>query len=671
MKANVLLMGALCLLAPITALFCQENTPVKFGKISPLDFTITGHKFDTSVNAVIISDVGNSSFEGNNKGWFTLMYKRHRRVKILNKNGFDAADVSVYLYNEGQGEELLNNLKASTYNLEDGQVVETKLDQKEVYKEKISEHVLRKKFTFPGVKAGAIIEYSYTIASDFLFNLQPWTFQDKYPCLWSEYEVGMPEFFNYVFLSQGYQPFFIKTNKENHKSYNILQSSSIGARSDHITINGRLMESRWVMKDVPAIQEESYTSSITNHYAKIEFQLSQYRFPDMPVKDIMGNWVTATEALLKDNDFGGTLGKDNNWLGDDLREITADCKTPFEKAQTIYAFVRDHFTCTQYSGLRLRNTLRAVFKNKNGTVAEINLLLVAMLRHEGIVTDPVILSTREHGFANEFYPLMERFNYVIASAVLENKVFYLDASRPLGFGKLSEECYNGVARVIGSEPAAVYFYADSLRESKLTSVFIAKNDKGGLDGRFTAAFGASESARLRKRVRTGGEDALFKTIRTTYGDDYQISDEKLDSLNKLEEPLALKYNFHFNHFKDDLIYFHPLLTEGYRENIFKAAQRNYPVEMPYQMNETFILNMEVPEHYEIDEMPKSARVNFNEDEGFFEYMIGKTSEGIIQLRSRIVLKKANFSPEDYDSLREFFGYIVKKHGEQIVFKKKS
>ena len=40
------------------------------------------------------------------------------------------------------------------------------------------------------------------------------------------------------------------------------------------------------------------------------------------------------------------------------------------------------------------------------------------------------------------------------------------------------------------------------------------------------------------------------------------------------------------------------------------------------------------------------------------------------LRSRIKLNKANYLPEDYEGLRSFFDYVVKKHSEQIVFKKK-
>ena len=78
--------------------------------------------------------------------------------------------------------------------------------------------------------------------------------------------------------------------------------------------------------------------------------------------------------------------------------------------------------------------------------------------------------------------------------------------------------------------------------------------------------------------------------------------------------------------------------------------------------------MEVPKGYKIEELPKSAKVMLNEDEGMFEYIIGE-SGGHIQLRCRTIIKKANFEPEDYQTLRDFFGYIVKKQAEQIVFKK--
>jgi hypothetical protein len=36
----------------------------------------------------------------------------------------------------------------------------------------------------------------------------------------------------------------------------------------------------------------------------------------------------------------------------------------------------------------------------------------------------------------------------------------------------------------------------------------------------------------------------------------------------------------------------------------------------------------------------------------------------------LTFKRALFVPEEYETLREFFSLVVKKHSEQIVFKKK-
>ena len=45
------------------------------------------------------------------------------------------------------------------------------------------------------------------------------------------------------------------------------------------TFTATVTDYRWVMKDVPAIKEESYTSTIENHISKIEFQLAELRHP--------------------------------------------------------------------------------------------------------------------------------------------------------------------------------------------------------------------------------------------------------------------------------------------------------------------------------------------------------------------------------------------------------
>lgn len=650
-------------------LFAQDKLNIKFGKIAAADFDLSKNTFDTSVSAVVIADIGRSDFEGNNKGWFSLSFKKHTRIKILNKNGMDAANVEIPLYVSGSAEEKVINLKASTYNLENGKVVETELDKKSVFKDKYDKNHITVKFTLPAVKEGSLIEYVYTVQSDFLRNLQPWEFQGEYPVLWSQYEVKMPEFFNYVFLSQGSFP--LEHSSETTRDNFSMVDPGGASSSSHYSFAANAAQHKWIAKNVPALKTESFTSTIRNHIAKIEFQLSQYRFPNSPVKDIMGNWTSLATELMKDDDFGAGLLKNNNWLDDELKPVTQGTTDKLEKAKKIYAYVRDRFTSIGKRGIGLSAPLKTINKNKNGYVADINLLLTAMMKQQGIEAYPVILSTRNHGYTHEFYPLIDRFNYVVCAVNIDDKLYYLDGTSPaLGFNHLLSECYNGHARMIMPDLAkAVYLSTDSLVEKKLSSVFIRSDSAGKWKGHSTTIAGYYESIGVRERIKEKGEEPFFKNIQTAYTGEITLSEQKIEQLKDLEKPVKVEFDFETN-MDEDMIYFNPLMWEGYKDNYFKAAERSYPVEMPYLFDETYILNMDIPTGYTVEEIPKSAKVKFGESDGFFEYLIDKSGE-TIRLRSRLKLNRATYAPEEYNDLREFFSYVVKKHAEPVVLKKKN
>ena len=654
-----------------TCSIAQEKINIKYGKITAADFDLSKKVFDTSVHAVVLADIGTTDCDVNSRSGFSLYYKRHKRIKILNKSAFDEANVTVALYVDGSDEEKLEDLKATTYNLENGKVIETKLESSSVFKEKANSNLIYKKFTLPAVKEGSIIEFSYRINSEFLYSHRPWVFQGEYPCLWSEYETNIPDFYSYVVLSQGYLPFHINKRESTPQHYRVSidQGSS---RSIPINLDGNLITNRWVMKDIPALKREAFTSTIDNYLAKLTFQFAQIHYPNNPPVDIIGNWGTVSEKLMNNESFGLPINRPNNWLDDEMKSITKNATNSLEKARNIYSYVRDNFTCTDDYAMYMTgsNNLRSVFKARSGSVADINLLLVAMLKHETIDAYPVILSTRERGSTNEIYPLMSKFNYVVCEVNIDNSSFYLDASENmLGFGKLDSKCYNGHARVIRTIPAPVYFEPDSLIEKKMTAIFLMNGDKQKVLGSFTSTLGYFESVGIRTKVKEKGMDDFFKKIKTSYPFDVDITEKNIDSLKKFDDPVAVRYAFSTDKPQEDIIYMNPMLTEGYKENPFKSAERFYPVEMPSTFDETYIFTMEVPENYVVDEIPKSAKINFNDGEGYFEYLISK-SESQIQLRSRIYLRRATFESEEYQSLRDFFSYVVKKHGEQIVLKKK-
>ena len=241
----------------------------------------------------------------------------------------------------------------------------------------------------------------------------------------------------------------------------------------------------------------------------------------------------------------------------------------------------------------------------------------------------------------------------------------------LGFGQLPIGCYNGPARVINKErPYAIYFDADSLKELKQTSVMIINDDKGKPSGSLESTLGFNESFLFREKIKKTTEHDYFKDLQTSYGSDLALENTGIDSLTKYDQPVKIHYDFNLKAGGDeDIIYFNPMLAERYKENPFKAANRKYPVEMPYRIDKMYTFSMEVPDKYEVEELPKSAKVAYNENEGSFEYLIQKDQTGI-QMRCHLKLNKANFLPDDYASLRDFFGFVVKKQSEQIVFKKK-
>ncbi len=657
-----------CLFGPGS--FGQDNPQAKFGKITAADFKPTVYSIDSNASAVIIADIGSTQIEGNPKGGYSLIFKNYRRAHILNKNGYDIGDVNIFLYAEGSAEEDLMNLKAVTYNLENGKVVETKLEPKTaVFKDRISKNRVAMKFTFPNIKEGSIIEYQYTIKSDFIFNLQPWEFQGEYPRLWSEYKVSIPEFYYYVTISQGYQPFFVKTQNSRVDFFTHTQESGAGA-SERTNFKANVTDYRWVMKDVPVLKEESFTSTLNNHIAKIEFQLAEIR-PPFASQNIMGTWTQACEELLTDEDFGYALSRDNPWLNDVTTDATHGSKDKLQKAENIYSYVRDNITCTSHNATYLAQPLRNVLKNRNGNVAEINLLLIAMLRKAGLDADPVMLSTRSHGYTYEMYPLMERFNYVIAQLNVGDHNYYLDASEPeMGFGKLDYECYNGHARVINAEATPIDLNADSLVEKSVTSVFVVNNEKGNAEGSIEQSPGYYESLSIRNRIKEKGKEQLVGDFKKSFTSEVDISNLYIDSLDKYDDPVSIRYDFGIKQEKNDIMYVDPMFGEGYKENPFKSASRFYPVEMPYTIDKTFLLQFEVPPGYMVDELPKQIIIKLNErNDGVFEYRINE-SNGTISLRSRLRINRSYFQPEEYNMLREFFSLVVKKHNEQIVLKKK-
>jgi hypothetical protein len=653
----------------------QDKAKNTFGKVGPADFKLPSAPIiDSNASAVILSDLGSVHFIGNTKSWFSHIYKRDTKITILSKKAFEAATVTIHLYGQDEDAEKVSNIQASAFNLENGQVMETKLDPKDIFTNRPMKGRTEVRFTVPGVKEGSIIEYTYTITSDYNYLLRSWQFQSqRYPCRWSDFQVEIPQTLFYVIARKGIHPYAIDKGGEGHMDYRVTEKSEnplLSGNDQVLTVSAITVKHEWAIRDIPAFGEEEYLTTPDNYLDQIDFQLAKI-YNGQDFKDVTNTWATANDELLKREDFGGVLDRDNDWLDRIIGQIGTTETDPLAKAKAVYYYVSGHFTCTDHYDKFVTTNLSDVVKKNSGTVGDINLFLIALFRKLGYQADPVVLSTREVGFNLASYPLMEKLNYVVARLKVDGMVYYLDAARPqLGFGQLAGNCYNGHARIISrKDSGAVWFEADSLRESRVTMVQLSATDKG-LEGSWQCTMGKQGSYDVRREVAEHGLNEYFKDIQTAFGQDVEVSNGEIDSLKSLEDPVKVSFDFLMKPAGDaSLIYFNPIIRDGWRQNPFASADRKYPVEMPYAMDQVYVFTMDIPQGYVVDELPKSAKVSYNGNDGSFEYLIGQSGDQI-QMRCRLRLNKAWFAPEDYSSLREFFGFVVKKENEQIVLKKK-
>lgn len=673
MSVKIVQALAICFCLSGGILRAQDFENMKFGQITAADFQVSAPAFDPGANAVIIKDYGKTEYIGNESGFFSIHFKRFVRIKILNKNGFNAGAFEILIPNyKSSNYAKIEDVQGSTFNQENHVIQETKLDPKSVFTQKYNRFRDIMKFTMPGLKEGSIFDLTYTIESNYFSEPPSWPFQGRYPRLWSEYEATIPSPFHYNLRTTGNDSFDIKTSKAVKQSFTIREASNDIGYKNILSVLGTSFQYRWVKKNVPGLREQPYISTMNNYNSRISFELEYFQQEERYDKQMLREtWNIVSRDLLSSESFGIDLNQDNHWMDEPLRTITSGSLNSEEEIKKIFSFVRDNFNCTNPENIYTKTSLKTVFANRAGTVGELNLLLVALLRHQNIVADPAILSTRENGIAAADKPMLFEYNYLICIVHTPAKVYRLDASKPFNpFNKLPGACYNELgARVVNKEnPDLIVLSPDSLSETEMTSAIFNNDDNGISSGSVTTRFGDDNAYSVRQYIKENSLKDYVNSVQLGFLN-MTASNVGLDSLNHPDFPLVLHYDLDFKNLKQsNMLYFDPVLGSVFKKNPFEDAVRAFPVEMTSKIDYTYVLSMEVPKGFQVEELPKSARVSFMGTKGNFDYLI-QQSGNTIQMRVHLKLNEATFSPDDYGPLRDFFAYIVKKENEQIVFKK--
>lgn len=475
--------ATLCITLTVSAQF----NGFEFGKVSTRELSMKVYDKDTSAAALVLYEFGEAYID--NTGDHNLIFQYHVKIKILKKQGLQYADIQIPLRKQDDHFERLRSIEASSFNINDGQITETKLDAKSVFTINKSQSLDIKKFAIPNVSVGTVIEFMYELESPFIYNFRRWEFQSEIPKVFSEYWVTIPANYVYNITLRG----FYQLSK--NESELLRGCFTPGAEV------ADCVRSKYAMTDIPAFVEEDYMTARSNFLSAINFELAEIKYFDGRVDKVTKNWKDAEIEMQKHTAFGVQLKRGKGIMDDHIDGVVAGVSDPLTRAKRIYDFIKQWYRWDETYGKFSESGIKKAFEKRSGNVGDINLSLIAALQYAGLDVEPVILSTRANGIPIELHPVLSDFNYVVAKVNIDGKVYLADATDDFyPFGVLPERCLNGKGRVLNAKQSYWIDLKPAERARRISTLDLTLNEEGTVKGTILTSHAGYEAVSERKKI---------------------------------------------------------------------------------------------------------------------------------------------------------------------------
>jgi len=640
-----------------------QQPPIEWGKISNEDLQMSSYPQDTNATAVILCDYGETHF--NDKA--NLEFNRHRRVKILTPAGYDWATHSVVLYTK-KSMEWIGDIEGMTYSLdENGNIIETELDDDDIYEEEIDDERTRYKFTLPALKPGCIIEFKYKIEATSLWAVRDWQFQHDEPVVWSEYRIRYPRCIAYACVTRGYELWTINEVQEVTQPF---RGEAVAYFGDGLV---KCTQQRWAVRNARALRDEPFVTTMDDYINEVEIQLAGYSFPNTGKREVLMTWKSLIDDLLDSDYFYGKIDD-----GSDIEELTAEIikklSSPEEKLKAIYNWVAKSIVWSGEEWVYARQDVDDVIEYKKGNSAEITFLLISLLKSAGITAEPVILSTRVNGRIQNLYPIISQFNYVITQAKIGAQIYYLDATNPLRpFDLIPFKILNVSGLVIkkGGQPEWIGI---SSKKPNIRKTFISVNvnEDGLINADIEESYSDYKALSIRSDFDEREEIDIIKNLYDSESSGLSVDSLLIEAKDSITVPLKIKSRISSENYcltSGDIIYYNPSMIHRLKENPFKSAERSFPIDYGHPSSYVFIENITIPENFEVKESltEKSFKVSPNIGSYTRHVMVENNH---IQVLCKFEINESIINSKFYDQLKSFYAKIVASQGEQFVFTRK-
>ena len=625
----------------------------EFGNFSLNELQMESYDKDSEAEAVILYDQGTTEFIRSAQGGYVMRFRHAKKIKILNKDGLDWANVSIRFYDSKEGKEEISRIEAYSYSIGPHGGVEKKtIDKSMIYDERINEFWSLKKFAIPGVREGSIIEFRYQKDSHFIFHIEDWDFQSTIPTQYSSYVLKAIPFYEYIFIVQGIKEFDYE---------NKYVSKQLPRKLGEIEFQDMVYE--MAMEDVPAFRDQSFITSIDDYIIGIDFQLAKTTGYYGGEKEYLTTWPKMIEDY-KHKEIGIYLKKAEKLGKKELPSLGIDLSAEVEtKARMIIEHVKKNYSFNGIYGVWPQHSAPEFIKKKNGNVADLNYILTGYLRAAGVDAYPIMLSTRNHGKIKYQYPFSQFINYANVFINTPKTSFIADATEPmLAYDEYPIRCMNEYGFLYKEGKEARWVPLTPVEASSntisLSHEWIHENDKISSQG--VVYLSKYEAYRMRKQLN---ENENY--LREMYSNqNLEIDNVKTYNRKKFNEKLKFTFEAKFNPtIIGETIYIQPFLNFVDQSNPLKQEKRDYPVDMIYPVRHVLSAQIKIPEGYQLKKQPDEFAID-NE-----LLQMSKQVKGykhVISVTCQYQFKKTVFQPDEYPKLKTSYQQLVDHLNQRIA-----
>lgn len=648
-------------------LFCvvysraQKNIPA-FGTIDKRDMITTDCEYDKGAAAEKLIDWGSTYYEKGDAGRdaFKTVFERRTRVKILKEQGLALANVKIPFYSN-ENEERITRVNACTYNIDSsGNIVVATVTKNSIFSKRLNAKYSEVIITFPDVKIGSVIEYQYIMERQTMGHLRDWFFQERIPVRYSEYQLVIPQTFRF-----SVQPSVIDPMEQKQKVIDEVLTNGQGI------LNVKSIKTNYIMHNLPGIKDEPYMGAVKDYMQRLEFQLKQIDYGNNHISDLRYKWSDVVQELKEDKDFGVPL-ETEIYNAASFIAVAKSIADTESRIRYVYLNLRKMMTWNENDGIYSDKNMNKAWDSHEGNAAALNLLLIKLLNDAGVKAAPILMSTRDNGLVNPFYPFINQFNTVLAWVPLGNSYLVLDATDKSGdYRLIPEKIANTKGFIITDEEGQWKdIVPDNKYKYKLMVAVHGEIDAAGVmrgDGLVNCS-GYARRARCDSWLKNKAqfkEDYFVKPWPALKIDDLTVNNAEVDSL-----PLEQKIKFSTTlNSSGNYKYFNVTFFSEPDKNPFVADDRIADIDFGVLQDYTVFGNYTIPDDYTFDVLPENISMILPDTSIVFTRSI-QAEENLLSIKMSLEFKRTNYPAYYYPEIKEFYKKLFAKLNEQIVIKKK-